>query len=210
VIDVQPLVAFLIASAALLLMPGPAVLFVVARAAQHGRRAGLVATAGLSAGAAVHVIAAVVGLSALLAKSALAFNGVRLLGAAYLIYLGVKSLRTPVTSTVHPADGRRSRDHLLDGFVVNVLNPKTAMFFLAFLPQFVTPLGPPAHLQMLFLGSVFVFLALITDSGYALAANRAWGLLIATPRVQRLGRYFSAVAYFGLGLSAALTGRRTD
>lgn len=209
-IDAQPLGAFLIASAALLLMPGPAVLFVVARAAQHGSRAGLVATAGLSAGAAVHVVAAVVGLSALLAKSALAFNGVKLLGAAYLIYLGVKTLQTPVVSTVHPAAVRRSRDHFLDGFVVNVLNPKTAMFFLAFLPQFVTRLGPPAHLQMLFLGSVFVVLALVTDSGYALAASRARGLLGATPRVQRFGRYFSSSAYFGLGFSAALTGRRAD
>lgn len=205
------LLTFLISSFALLLIPGPAVVFVVARAARYGPRAGLVATLGLSAGAAFHVLASAVGLSALLASSALSFHAVKILGAGYLLWLGVKSLVSePASSPLDSANSPLARNHLIDGFVVNILNPKAALFFLAFLPQFITHAGPPAHVQIVILGFIFVCLALITDGTYALAAGSARRLFLAAPGTRRFGRYLSATTYFGLAISAALTGRRAD
>lgn len=205
------LLAFTGAALLLLLSPGPAVLFVVTRSVQLGRRAGLLATLGLSVGGLVHVVAAVVGLSAVIAASAELFTALKLLGAGYLVYLGIKTLAgraepAPEADT-SPSPGSRL---FLDGLIVNVFNPKPALFFLAFLPQFVTPGGAPVQMQLAVLGLLLVGLGLVTDASYALLAGTARRFLVGRPRVWRAQRAVSGTVYLGLGLSAALTGRRHE
>ncbi len=201
------LTAFVAAALVVLLIPGPGVLYIVARSLSQGQRAGLVSVLGLSAGALVHVAAATVGLSAILLASATAFGVVKILGAAYLIYLGVRTLlaRPPAAAadTVAPRSLRRL---FSDGVVVSVLNPKIAVFFLAFLPQFVEPDRGPIAQQVLFLGLLYVVLALITDSAYALLAGRLrrW---FGRQAKSSLPRYASGAVYIGLGVSTALIDR---
>ena len=131
---------FLLAALGLLLIPGPAVLYIVTRSVSQGRRAGLVSVGGIELGGLVHALAAALGLSALLLTSALAFDVVKYLGAAYLIYLGVRTLLTRDDGKQAQALTPRSSSQLFtQGFLVNLLNPKTALFFYAFLPQFCQP-----------------------------------------------------------------------
>ena len=184
---------FIISALVLLLIPGPAVLYVVGCSVEHGRRAGLVSALGIHTATLVHVLAAVLGLSALLASSAQAFSVVKYAGAAYLIWLGLKK----IFGRVEIADRevmRRNRGHarlFRDGFVVNLLNPKTAIFFLAFLPQFVElNLGHVAT-QIAFLGLLFTVLGLISDSCYALAAGTAGGWLKRSRAYLKVERYTS-------------------
>jgi threonine/homoserine/homoserine lactone efflux protein len=210
--DPHALLLFVAAALVLLLTPGPAVLFVVTRSIQQGRAAGLVSTLGLSCGALVHLVAAVLGLSALLASSALAFSMVKLAGAGYLIFLGFKALRSRRSSEW--MEGRTVpvplRRQFLDGLVVNLLNPKPAIFFLAFLPQFVDPALGSVRAQLTMLGLGFVAMAMLTDGAYALAAASGRSWLLRNKTLLRYEPYASAAVYFGLGLSAALTGRRPD
>jgi len=196
---------FVAAALVLLLTPGPAVLFIVARSVDQGRRAGLVSVLGVHTGTLVHVGAAAAGLSALLAASATSFGVVKYLGAAYLVYLGVRRLLDP-TPTLAAAAGhpRRLRRALLDGFVVNVLNPKTALFFLAFLPQFVSVGRGGVGAQVVVLGALFVLMGLVTDGAYALAAGTAAGWLRGHPRFLASERWIAGSAFVGLGLAAAL------
>ncbi|MGH6934381.1 MAG: LysE family translocator, partial [Dongiaceae bacterium] len=196
---------FIAAAIALLLTPGPAVLYIVTRSVEQGRRAGLVSTVGIHVGTLFHIAAATVGLSALLASSALAFAIVKYAGAAYLIYLGVRKLLSkPIDgaaaapSAASPRDLRRA---FRDGIVVNLLNPKTALFFLAFLPQFVDLSRGAVAFQIAFLGFLFAVLGLISDSAYALAAGTAGQWIKRRPRVFNLERYFSGTIYIGLGLT---------
>jgi len=196
---------FSLTAVALLLVPGPAVLFVVVQGAEQGRRVGLASVAGIHLGTLVHVAAATVGLSALVVASAVAFSAVKYAGAAYLVYLGVRRLLAR-DEVVEPGRQRESlRRAFARGIVVNVLNPKTALFFLAFLPQFVDPDRGGVWSQVLVLGLVFVGLGLISDSLYALAAGTVGGLL---RRRRRALRYGSGVVFIGLGAAAALA-RRT-
>jgi threonine/homoserine/homoserine lactone efflux protein len=181
----------------------------VARSLSQGHRAGLVSVLGLSIGALVHVAAATAGLSAILLASATAFGIVKALGAGYLIYLGIRTLVTRHPPSSVEASPPRSLYRLFrDGVFVSVLNPKIAVFFLAFLPQFVEPSRGPVPQQVLLLGLVYVGLALITDSAYAVLAGslRHWlgGRVMQGP----LPRYASGAVYLGLGVSTALTGRR--
>jgi threonine/homoserine/homoserine lactone efflux protein len=209
--DAHALPLFVLAALVLLLTPGPAVLFIVTRSLQHGRAAGLLSTLGVFCGGLVHVLAAVLGLSILLASSALAFNAVRLLGAAYLIYLGWKSLRSPAQALAGaPAPAKSPARLFVDGFMVNLLNPKTAIFFLAFLPQFVDPRGGAPQAQLGALGFLFVGMGLCTDGLYALTAATVRARLVRNPAVLRHRHRVSAAMYFGLGAWAALTGRRAD
>jgi threonine/homoserine/homoserine lactone efflux protein len=200
---------FCLAALALLLTPGPAVLYVVARSLSQGRRAGLVSILGLSLGGLCHVLAAVVGLSALLASSALAFSILKYLGAAYLIYLGLRKLRrAEAPPDDAPLAPQPLRQIFAQGIVVNVLNPKTALFFLAFLPQFVELEAGPVATQTLFLGLLFISLGLITDSMYALLAGTlgVWLKGRSRHRLQGAGRYLSGGVYIGLGVATALGG----
>jgi threonine/homoserine/homoserine lactone efflux protein len=203
------LALFVAAAAALIVTPGPAVLFIVARSAHQGTRAGLVSAMGIAAGGLVHVAGAVLGISALLASSALAFSAVRWLGAGYLVWLGVKTLRGEGEGDVVAAAPPASSSRLLaQGFLVNLLNPKTALFFLAFLPQFVDPARGRAPLQLLVLGSIFIGLAVVSDSAYALLAGAIVGRLGRTPRAGRRARLFTGGVYLALGAVTALGGTR--
>ena len=187
----------------LLLIPGPAVLYIVAQSAQHGRVAGLVSVAGIHLGTFVHVAAAAVGLSALIVSSAFAFSVVKFAGAAYLVYLGLRRMlaREPAVQVETPEQPRRSL--FAQGIVVNVLNPKTALFFLAFLPQFVDP-DRAVWPQVLVFGLTFVLLGFVSDGLYALAA----GTLARWLRERRrLVGYASGTVFVGLGVSAALAKR---
>ncbi|MFL6021067.1 MAG: LysE family translocator [Gaiellaceae bacterium] len=202
--DSTALWLFSLAAIALLLIPGPAVLYVIVQSAEQGRRVGLASVAGLHLGTLVHVAAATVGLSALIVASAVAFSVVKYAGAAYLVYLGVRKLLER-DDPVGRGRGRESlRRAFARGAVVNVLNPKTALFFLAFLPQFIDADRGGVWSQALVLGLVFVTLGLVSDSLYALAAGSVGSLL----RRRRRGlRYGSGVVYVGLGAVAAFAKR---
>jgi threonine/homoserine/homoserine lactone efflux protein len=196
---------FVAAALVLLVTPGSAVLYIVARSIDQGRRAGLVSMLGVHAGTLVHVAAAAAGLSALLAASATAFSVVKYLGAAYLVYLGVRRLldRTPALSHGHRAE-RSLRRAFVDGVVVNVLNPKTGLFFLAFLPQFADVARGNVGIQILTLGLIFVMLGLVTDGLYALGAGSAAQWLRGNPRFVAAERWISGGMYVGLGVAAAM------
>ena len=184
-------------------------LYIVARSLQAGRRAGLVSVLGVHAGTLVHVGAAAAGLSALLAASAAAFTVVKLAGGAYLIYLGVRRLldAAPAAAALAAPAVRLPRA-FVDGFVVNVLNPKTALFFLAFLPQFVDEARGAVGAQVLSLGVLFVALGLVTDSLWALAAGGAARWLRGRPRFVTGERWVTGGTYIGLGVAAVATGQR--
>lgn len=202
------LLGFVVAALVVLLIPGPGVLYIVERSLSQGRRAGLVSVLGLSVGALVHVGAATAGLSAILLTSATAFGVVKALGAGYLIYLGIRTLFARHPSAGVEASTPCSLYRLFtDGVIVSVLNPKIAVFFLAFLPQFVEPSRGAVPQQVLLLGVLYVVLALLTDGAYAFLAGslRRWfGQVMEGP----LPRYASGVVYLGLGVSTALTDRR--
>lgn len=207
-LDIQSLGLFVVASLVLLVVPGPAVMYIVARSADQGTRAGLVSVAGIHLGTLVHIAAAVVGLSAVVATSATAFTVVKLAGAAYLVWLGIQTLRRRGSSRVETGTRQRSlRRVFWDGTVVNVLNPKTALFFLAFVPQFVDPSAGSATLQLVTLGGLFILIGLITDGAYALAGGVVGTWLEKRPHLDRNRRLVSGIAYIGLGVTAALSGR---
>jgi threonine/homoserine/homoserine lactone efflux protein len=200
---------FVAAALALLLTPGPAVLYIVTRSIEQGRIAGLMSVLGICTGTLVHVVAAALGLSTLLVSSALAFDTVRYLGALYLIGLGVRALlqRDGRSTDLHvePAGLRRI---YTQGVIVNVLNPHTALFVFAFLPQFVDRARGGVPLQLLGLGFLFVALSAVTDSGWALAAGTAGQWIRRHPRFTQGQRYVTGGALIGLGAAAALTGHR--
>ena len=199
---------FVAAALLLLITPGPAVLYIVARSMDQGRRAGLVSVAGVHAGTLVHIAAAAAGLSAVLTASAAAFGVVKYLGAAYLVYLGLRRLLDPAVAGLAGATPpRRLRRAFVDGFIVNLLNPKTALFFLAFLPQFVDVARGRVGAQIFGLGLVFVGLGLVTDSLYALGAGTAARWLRRRPRLLASERWVSGGMYVGLGVAAALAGQ---
>jgi threonine/homoserine/homoserine lactone efflux protein len=207
--DPSTLVLFSLAALALIVVPGPAVLYVVAQSIGSGRRAGLASSIGIATGGLVHVCAATIGLSSLLASSATAFTVVKLAGAVYLVVIGLrKILGREESVTTRPNVPRRRRRLYGQGVVVNVLNPKTALFFLAFLPQFVDADRGSAALQIAVLGLVFVALALVSDSLWALAAGTAGARLRHSARFLGVERYVSGSVFVGLGLTAALAGHR--
>jgi threonine/homoserine/homoserine lactone efflux protein len=204
------LAAFAAAAAVLLVIPGPSVLYIVARSASQGRRAGLVSVAGIHTGTIVHIVAMVVGLSALVVASATAFTAVKLAGAAYLIGLGVHTLwrsrRACFGATEVRPPARSMRRIFADGVVVNVLNPKTAVFFLAFVPQFVDPARGHAVAQLVVLGAVFIGLGLVSDGSYALAGAWIGRRARRSPAAARRSDVVAGTAYLGLGLATAFAG----
>jgi threonine/homoserine/homoserine lactone efflux protein len=207
VFDLPNLSVFLLATLVLLLTPGPAVLYIIARSLDQGRLAGFVSVLSIETGNFILVLAATLGLSAILASSALAFSIVRYLGAAYLVYLGLRRILTR-ESTIDPAASERlSLGRIYrQGVTVAVLNPKTALFFFAFLPQFVDASRSPVPLQLLTLGSLFVLMAICTDSLYSFLAGTAGRWLKGTPAFLRFERYVAGSIYIALGLVAALSG----
>jgi threonine/homoserine/homoserine lactone efflux protein len=205
------LLAFLMASLILAVTPGPAVVYILARTLSQGRASGLASVAGVALGNLGNAIGAALGLAALFAVSAAAFTVVKWAGAVYLVYMGVRMLRSasvvgsPAGEPVAPL--KRSRV-FRDGFVVALLNPKTALFFAAFLPQFMSATAP--HLpQSVALGAMFCAVAGCTDLCYVLAAS------LMAPRLNQLGRHArwgtraAGASFIGLGLLTALSGRPT-
>jgi threonine/homoserine/homoserine lactone efflux protein len=204
------LLLFTLAALALLVIPGPAVVYIVTRSIHQGRAAGLVSVLGVATGSLVHVAAAALGLSAVLMSSAVAFEAVKLGGAGYLVWLGVRALRGGKEEDPPGSAPARLTRAYAQGVVVNVLNPKTALFFLAFLPQFVDPdAGRPAP-QMLVLGALFVTLGVLSDGTYALVASRFGAWLRTRRTFARNRRYVSGGVYIALGAAAALSGHRAD
>lgn len=198
--------AFLVASLVLAVTPGPGVLYIVTRSVVQGRRAGLASVAGVALGNLGNACAAALGLAALFAVSSLAFAIVKYAGAAYLVWLGLRMLRgTRETSPPGAADVVPLARLFRDGFVVALLNPKTTVFFAAFLPQFLDASAPMA--QGLLLGALFVAIAAVTDSAYALAAG-AVAALLQGEGSRRIGRGLCGSMFIGLGLFAALYGSR--
>jgi threonine/homoserine/homoserine lactone efflux protein len=200
---------FVGAAIALLLTPGPAIFYIVTRSIEQGRGAGLVSVLGICTGTIVHVVAATLGLSALLVSSAAAFTTVKYLGAGYLIVLGIRTLAARERPSAAVAVARSGlRRVYTQGVIVNVLNPHTALFFFAFLPQFVNPSIGRVPLQMLMLGLLFVGLSAVTDSGWAIAAGTAGDWIKQHPRFTTGQRYVTGGALIGLGAATALSGSR--
>jgi threonine/homoserine/homoserine lactone efflux protein len=208
-IEFSQLYFFMGATLALLLIPGPAVLYITARSANQGRLAGLVSVLAIETANFLQAVAATLGLSAILLSSALAFDVVKYLGAAYLIYLGIRKLLASEEETEDGAIKPESLTRIYwQGLAVNLLNPKTALFFFAFLPQFVDPDKGNVTGQTLFLGVLFVGMAIITDSLYALLASSLADRLRGNRHFLKGQRYFAGLVYVGLGITTALTGSK--
>lgn len=207
-IDPSKLSLFILAAVALLLVPGPAVLYITARSASQGRTAGLVSVLAIETANFIQAVAAALGLSAILISSELAFDVVKFLGAGYLIYLGIRKLLSSENGAEEEIKQESLSRIYWQGLVINLLNPKTALFFLAFLPQFVDPTRGNVISQSLLLGMIFVGLAIVTDSIYALVVSSFADKLRGNQRFQTGGRYFAGLVYVGLGITTALTGTR--
>jgi threonine/homoserine/homoserine lactone efflux protein len=192
--------AFLIASVILAVTPGPGVLYIVTRSLTQGRRVGLASVAGVALGNLGNAVGAAIGLAAVFAVSALAFTVVKYVGALYLVYLGLQAIRASRPDReVRPSEPATLLRIFRDGFVVALLNPKTAVFFAAFLPQFMSA-DSPAIVQSLTLGSVFVAIAAVTDTAYALGAGALAPVLTRARRVRTVGRYLTGGSFIGLGI----------
>lgn len=203
------LLLFVTGAAILLAIPGPAIMYIVSRSIGQGRAAGLVSAMGIATGTLFHVAAATLGLSALLASSALAFQFVKYLGAAYLIYLGIRVLRSGDAQILEAAKGEQRLARIFaQGVLVNLLNPKTALFFLAFLPQFVEPARGHATLQIFELGVLFALMGWCSDSIWALAAGTVAERFRANAKLRRAQRNVSGGALIALGLASAFSGAR--
>jgi threonine/homoserine/homoserine lactone efflux protein len=207
--DVTTFALFAAACLAFLVIPGPSVFYIVTRSLVQGRRAGVTSMLGVQAGGLVHVVAAAFGVSALIASSAAAFTVVKYAGAAYLVFLGIRRLLAHGEGEEIDLEprGQRSTAHLFgQGVLVNVLNPKTALFFLAFLPQFVDPSAGPVAPQMLVLGTMLVGLGVLSDGSYALLAAGAGNRLRRAAATRRRLERLSGGVFVSLGVVAALAG----
>jgi threonine/homoserine/homoserine lactone efflux protein len=208
--DISTFALFVAAALALLLVPGPAVIYVVARSVEGGRLTGLVSVLGVELGTLMHVVFAAAGLSAIVVSSAAAFSVVKWLGAAYLVWLGLRQiLGRDGGNELSPSGGGENRFRVFSQSVlVQVLNPKVALFFLAFLPQFVDPSRGAAWTQVVVLGATLAFLGLFTDGLYALLGGTA-GDWVRNKNLglRRAGRYVTGGVYIALGAVAAISGK---
>ncbi|MFM7126289.1 MAG: LysE family translocator [Actinomycetota bacterium] len=202
------IVTFAVASLALLVIPGPAVIYILNRSVADGREAGLAAVAGLELGNLMHVLAASVGLSAVLATSATAFNVVKWLGAGYLIFVGVRTLLVRPAAIEGLSGSMSRRRSFLQGIVVNTLNPKVALFFVSYLPQFIDSDQGAAWSQALVLGVIFVAIGCITDASYALMASALRTVLVNGRSLPFVQRYVAGSVFIGLGLLATRASSR--
>jgi threonine/homoserine/homoserine lactone efflux protein len=201
---------FLLAATALAVVPGPAVAYIVTQSIDQGRRAGLVSALGVASGGLVHVAAATVGLSALIASSATAFTVVKLVGAAYLIVVGIRRILAGDTEAAEPRALRAPLRRIYrQGVIVNVLNPKTALFFLAFLPQFVDPERGAVWPQVAVLGVIFVSVAVLSDITYALVSDAIAGRIRRTGTGAKVRRWLTGGVFVALGVTAAVARRST-
>ncbi|MDX6704637.1 MAG: hypothetical protein QOI48_483 [Solirubrobacteraceae bacterium] len=203
--------AFVLIAVVLILVPGPSVLFVVTRSLTLGRRAGLATVAGNAAGVYVQVIAVAFGVGALVQESIAVFTIIKLVGAAYLVYLGVQTFRhrrSRAAALYAPVEPKILRRILGDAFLVGVLNPKVIVFFMAILPQFVDRAAGSVPLQLLALGAVFCVIALVCDSVWALLAGVARAWLVRSPRRLEAIGATGGLVMTGLGAGLAVSGRK--
>lgn len=200
---------FIGASLALLIAPGPAVVYIVTRSIDQGGRAGIVSALGIALGTTFHVIAAALGISAIIVSSVAAFNIVKYIGAAYLIYLGLRQILTNEDLREPQVQKFTNlRSIFFQGIIVNIFNPKVVLFIFAFLPQFVKVSNGPAGIQMLMLGLIFVSLGLCSDSMYVLLSKSVSGFIKRNFSTLSKKRYFTGSVYITLGLATALSSNR--
>ena len=206
-LDPAKLTLFLAAAALLIVTPGPAVLYIVTRSISQGRGAGFMSTLGVGAGNFLQALAAALGLSAVIASSALAFSVVKYAGAIYLLYLGIKKFRS-APADFHEAKFKAESLPAIfgQGLLVELLNPKTALFFLAFLPQFASPEHGSVWAQLLLLGSIVAAMGVVSDSCYAFLSGTFGAWLKRRKRFLRNERYLSGTVYCGLGVATAFSG----
>ncbi len=202
--DLNSLISFAVASVALLVIPGPAVIYIVNRSVADGRQIGLAAVVGLELGTFMHVLAATVGLSAILATSENAFNVVKYLGASYLVLIGLRTLTRKPEAISTSASSMTQSQAFRQGFIINTLNPKIALFFLSFLPQFIDPNISSNARQSLILGSVFVLCGFVIDGIYALTASSLREVLVKGKALPFIQQYVAGVVFVLLGAAAAL------
>ncbi len=205
--SLDSLVAFALASLALLVIPGPAVLYVINRSISDGRSIALAGVAGLELGNFVHVIAATVGLSAVIAASATAFGVVKWIGAGYLVFIGLRTLIKKPQAMEMQTASLSQRKSFTQGIIVNTFNPKVALFFLSFLPQFIDEKSGSAALQSLILGSMFVAIGLCTDGMYAFLASALRATLLRGKSLPFIQRYVAGSVFITLGIIASTTRR---
>lgn len=199
---------FVLAALVLLLIPGPAVLYIVSRSIDQGRAAGIASVLGVSTGTLIQVCFAVVGLSSLVLASAVAFDVVKYAGAAYLLFLGVKRLLTRSQARLAESRSPKTLRRLyMQGMIVNTLNPKTALFIFALLPQFVDVHAGRVWLQVLVLGLTLCLLGLLSDGAYAVVAGTVADRLRGSRTIERAERWFGGTVLIGLGIAAAAVGR---
>lgn len=206
--EIHAIAAFALLSFLLIIVPGPSVLFVVSQAVAHGRRHAVGTVVGNAAGFVVQIALVAVGLGAVVARSAEVFAAIKFVGAGYLVWLGVQTVRRRAdlgSWEVDPGDARRSA--VRDGFVVGVANPKSIVFFVAILPQFVDPDGAPAPVQMMLLGMVFTVIALVCDGAWGIAAGTARSWFVRSPRRMERLRAIGGTVIVGLGVRLAVSGR---
>lgn len=203
--DIGSIITFGVASVALLLIPGPAVIYILNRSVSDGREVGLAAVAGLELGNMVHVVAASAGLSAVLATSATAFNTVKWLGAGYLVFVGVRTLLMRPATMSGDSTSVSLKRSFTQGVVVNTLNPKVALFFVSYLPQFIDADKGAAWSQALVLGTVFVLIGCCTDGMYALTASALRNKLLTGRTLPIVQRYVAGTVFVALGVMAATT-----
>ncbi len=199
------LIVFAVTAAALIAVPGPNLVYIVTRSVGEGRRAGIASALGVGTGTLVHIAAAAFGLSAVISASATAFNLLKYLGAGYLVYLGLRTLLRPGPPlSAAPSSPAPLVRTFTEGVLVNVLNPKVALFFLSFLPQFLDPARGDTTLQVLVLGLVFFVIALAVDLVGALAGSSLNATLTRRPRAAQRSRYVTGTIYLLMGAAAAL------
>ena len=207
---IETLLIVALASVALVIVPGPAVIYILTRSVSQGRGAGIASAIGVNVGSTVHVVFAVAGLSFILASSTVLFGVVRWAGIAYLVWLGYQALTADDVSFVTAGTTKTGLWRVFgQGVVVNVLNPKVAVFFLAFLPQFIDPAAPNAALQSLVLGMTLVIIGLVSDSVYALIGGSIGDVFRRRPGAARTTRRAAGFTYLALAGFAAVTGSRS-
>jgi threonine/homoserine/homoserine lactone efflux protein len=209
-VDPSALAAFVLASFILVVVPGPSVLFVISRGVALGRKAAVLTVLGNEIGLFLQVLLVAAGIGSLVERSVVAYEVLRIAGAAYIVYLGVQAIRHRRSlSTVLDVTATRSSRHIVrEGFIVGITNPKAIVFFTAVLPQFVDPDGAAVPLQMVLLGLISVTVAFVSDSAWGVLAGTARAWLSGAPhRLERLGGA-GGLMMIGLGTRLAVTGRK--
>lgn len=205
--DISILSLFIVSSIILITVPGPSVFYVVARSIDQGRNVGFVSVLGVATGSMIHILAAALGISALLMTSAFAFNLVKYMGAAYLIYLGVKTLFFTKDKVADSSPMKTVHKRLIKVFyesiIVEALNPKTALFFLALFPQFINPSASAVPMQFFILGSIFIAIGILSDGIYVLLASSIRNWLVGSSFRIKIQEWLTGGTYIVLGITAA-------